>query len=74
MLIIGGGIIGLEMATVYAALGSKISVVELMDQLIPGADADLVKPLTRRISKRYQAIYLKTKVSNIEASKKGLNS
>lgn len=72
LLIIGGGIIGLEMATVYAALGSKISVVELMDQLIPGADADLVKPLTRRISKRYQAIYLKTKVSNIEASKKGL--
>ena len=72
MLIIGGGIIGLEMATVYAALGSKISVVELMDQLIPGADGDLVKPLHRRISKLYEAIYLKTKVTNIEAKKAGL--
>ncbi|WP_297325103.1 dihydrolipoyl dehydrogenase [Nitrosomonas sp.] len=72
MLIIGGGIIGLEMATVYSALGSKISVVEWMDQLIPGADADLVKPLQRRIKKRYQAIYLKTKVTRIEAGKSGL--
>lgn len=72
MLIIGGGIIGLEMATVYAALGSKISVVELMDQLIPGADADLVKPLHRRINKQYEAIHLKTKVTNIEAMKAGL--
>ncbi|MDH5479445.1 MAG: dihydrolipoyl dehydrogenase [Nitrosomonas sp.] len=72
MLVIGGGIIGLEMATVYAALGCKISVVELMDQLIPGADADLVKPLYRRISKRYEAIYLKTKVVNIETMKAGL--
>lgn len=73
MLVIGGGIIGLEMATVYAALGSKISIVELMDQLIPGADADLVKPLHRRIQKRYEAIYLKTKVSKIEARDDGLN-
>ena len=72
MLIIGGGIIGLEMATVYAALGSKISVVELMDQLIPGADVDLIKPLHRRIQKRYEAIYLKTKVTKIEAKKMGL--
>jgi dihydrolipoamide dehydrogenase len=72
MLIIGGGIIGLEMATVYDALGSKISVVELMDQLIPGADADLVKPLHRRIQKRYEAIYLKTKVTSIEAQEHGL--
>ncbi|GJL72417.1 MAG: dihydrolipoyl dehydrogenase [Nitrosomonas sp.] len=72
MLIIGGGIIGLEMATVYAAMGSKISVVELMDQLIPGADADLIKPLHRRIQKRYEAIYLKTKVTKIEALKAGL--
>ena len=72
MLVIGGGIIGLEMATVYAALGCKISIVELMDQLIPGADADLVKPLHRRIQKRYEAIYLKTKVSKIEARKQGL--
>jgi dihydrolipoamide dehydrogenase len=72
MLIIGGGIIGLEMATVYDALGSKVSVVELMDQLIPGADKDLVKPLHNRIAKRYEAIYLKTKVSKIEAKKEGL--
>jgi len=72
MLIIGGGIIGLEMATVYSALGCKISVVELMDQLIPGADADLVKPLYRRIKKRYAAIYLKTRVTHIEALKSGL--
>jgi len=72
MLIIGGGIIGLEMATVYAALGSKISVVEWMDQLIPGADPDLVKPLHRRIKKRYEAIYLKTKVTRIEADEPGL--
>ena len=72
MLIIGGGIIGLEMATVFDALGSKISVVELMDQLIPGADKDLVKPLHNRIAKRYEAIYLKTKVSKIEAKKEGL--
>lgn len=72
MLIIGGGIIGLEMATVYAAIGSKISVVELMDQLIPGADIDLIKPLHRRIQKRYEAIYLKTKVTKIETKKTGL--
>ena len=72
MLIIGGGIIGLEMATVYAALGSKISVVELADGLIPGADRDLVRPLAKRIEKRYEAIYLKTKVSKIEAQKSGL--
>jgi dihydrolipoamide dehydrogenase len=72
LLIIGGGIIGLEMATVYEALGSKITVVELMDQLMPGADKDLVKPLHKRIEKRYEAIYLKTKVSKIEAQKNGL--
>ena len=72
MLIIGGGIIGLEMGTVYDALGSKISVVELMDQLMPCADKDLVKPLHTRIAKRYEAIYLKTKVTKIEALKEGL--
>lgn len=72
MLIIGGGIIGLEMATVYDALGSKITVVELMDQLIPGADPDLVRPLHRRVHKRYEAIYLKTKVTAIEAVEGGL--
>jgi len=72
MLIIGGGIIGLEMATVYDALGSKITVVELADGLIPGADRDLVRPLHKRIEKRYEAIYLKTKVNKIEAQKSGL--
>jgi dihydrolipoamide dehydrogenase len=72
MLIIGGGIIGLEMATVYDALGSRITVVELMDQLIPGADPDLVRPLYRRVQKRYEAIYLKTKVTAIEAVEGGL--
>ena len=72
MLIIGGGIIGLEMATVYDALGSKITVVELADGLMPGADRDLVRPLHKRIEKRYEAIYLKTKVSKIEALKTGL--
>ena len=72
LLIIGGGIIGLEMATVYDALGSKITVVELADGLMPGADRDLVRPLHKRIEKRYEAIYLSTKVSKIEALKKGL--
>lgn len=72
MLIIGGGIIGLEMATVYSALGCKISVVEMMDQLIPGADADLIRPLHRRIQKRYEAIYLKTKVTEIKPQENGL--
>ncbi|MDO8292958.1 MAG: dihydrolipoyl dehydrogenase [Gallionella sp.] len=72
MLIVGGGIIGLEMATVYDALGSKISVVELADGLIPGADRDLVRPLHKRIEKRYEAIYLKTKVTKIEPQKNGL--
>ena len=72
MLIIGGGIIGLEMATVYDALGCKISVVELMDQLIPGADTDLIKPLHKRMQKRYEAIYLKTKVTDIESQENGL--
>jgi len=72
MLIIGGGVIGLEMATVYDALGCKISVVESMDQLIPGVDADLIKPLYKRMQKRYEAIYLKTKVTEIKAQKSGL--
>lgn len=72
MLIIGGGIIGLEMGTVYAALGSKISVVELADGLIPGADRDLIRPLHKRIEKRYEAIYLKTRVTKVEARPDGL--
>jgi len=72
LLVIGGGIIGLEMATVYDALGSKITVVELMDSLIPGADKDLVRPLAKRIEKRYEKILLKTKVAKVEAQKDGL--
>ncbi len=74
LLIVGGGIIGLEMATVYQALGSAITVVELMDQLIPGCDQDLVKPLHQRIKKQYENIYLKTKVSRIEARSEGLRA
>ncbi len=72
MLVIGGGIIGLEMATVYHALGCKISVVEMMEALIPGADPDLVRPLQRKISKQYENIWLNTKVTGIEALKAGL--
>jgi dihydrolipoamide dehydrogenase len=74
LLIIGGGIIGLEMATVYDALGSKVTVVEFMDRLIPGADPDIVKPLARRIEKRYEKILLKTKVARIEALPEGLRA
>jgi len=72
LLVIGGGIIGLEMACVYDALGSKVTVVELMEGLIPGADRDLIRPLERRIQKRYEAILLKTKVAKLEAQKEGL--
>ncbi len=74
LLVIGGGIIGLEMACVYQALGSKVTVVELFDQLMPGADPDLVKPLHTRLSKRYQAILLKTKVVKLEAEAGGLRA
>ena len=74
LLIIGGGIIGLEMATVYDALGANVTVVEFMDRLIPGADPEIVKPLARRIEKRYEKILLKTKVAKIEASKEGLRA
>ncbi len=72
LLIVGGGIIGLEMATVYHALGSEISVVELMPQLIPGCDADLVRPLNKRLKKQYKNIWLETKVDEIKPLKKGL--
>ncbi|MFT4650125.1 MAG: dihydrolipoamide dehydrogenase [Polaribacter sp.] len=72
LLIVGGGIIGLEMATVYDALGSEVSVVEFMDGLMPGCDKDLVRPLSKRISKKYKAIYLNTKVSDIKPQKSGL--
>ncbi|WP_146592372.1 dihydrolipoyl dehydrogenase [Puniceibacterium confluentis] len=72
MLVLGGGIIGLEMACVYDALGSRVTVVEFMDQLMPGADKDMVKPLHKRIEGRYEKIMLKTKVTNVEAQKAGL--
>src|SRR3954447_22378289 len=74
LLIIGGGIIGLEIATVYDALGSKVTVVEFLDRLIPTADPDIVKPLARRIEKRYEKILLKTKVSKLEALPQGLRA
>ena len=72
LLVIGGGIIGLEMATVYHALGAKVTVVELMDQIIPGADKDIVTPLMKRISKQYEAIHLKAKVTKVDANGQGL--
>ena len=72
LLVVGGGVIGLEMATVYDALGSRITVVELLDSLIPGVDKDIVRVLSKRIEKRYEKILLKTKVTKIEAQKSGL--
>lgn len=72
LLVIGGGIIGLEMACVYDALGSKVSVVELTDQLMTGCDPDLVRPLEKRIRARYEAILLKTQVTAVEARAEGL--
>jgi dihydrolipoamide dehydrogenase len=72
LLVVGGGIIGLEMATVYAALGSEVTVVEFMDQIIPGADADLIKPLAKRLGSRIKGIHLKTKVVSAKATKKGI--
>ena len=68
LLVIGGGIIGLEMAGVYAALGSRITVVELTGQLMPGADPDLVRPLQTRIAKRYEKIYLETRVTQVDVA------
>jgi dihydrolipoamide dehydrogenase len=72
LLVIGGGIIGLEMATVYEALGSKITIVEMLDGLIPGADKDIIRPLTKRLKSRYENIYLKTAVTDIKPLKTGL--
>ena len=74
LLVVGGGIIGLEMACVYEALGSEVTVVELMDQLMPGADPDLVRPLQQRLQKRYAGVHLKVKVAKVEAEKKGLKA
>jgi len=72
LLVVGGGIIGLEMATVYRALGSEVTVVEFMDQLMPGADPDLVKPLADRLKKQGVAVHLKTKAAATEALKEGI--
>lgn len=72
MLVIGGGIIGLEMATVYSTLGSKITVVEMMNQLMPGADKDLVAPFHKYVKSRYENIWLETSVTKVEAKKDGL--
>ncbi|MDA8018865.1 MAG: dihydrolipoyl dehydrogenase [Thermoanaerobaculia bacterium] len=72
MLVLGGGIIGLEMATVYHALGSEITVVELMDSIMPGTDRDLVRPLRKRLDQRYAAIWTSTKVTGIKAQENGL--
>lgn len=72
LLVIGGGIIGLEMGTVYDALGSKVSIVELTDGLIQGCDRDVVRPLQKRMSQRFESIMLNTKVTKISASKEGI--
>ena len=72
LLVVGGGIIGLEMATVYSALGSEVTVVEFMDQIIPGTDADLIKPLAKRLGSKLKGIHLKTKVVEAKATKKGI--
>lgn len=72
MLVIGGGIIGLEMATVYHALGTKITVVEMLPSIVAGADKDIVKPYQTRIQKRYEAIWLETRVTKVEATSDGM--
>ncbi|GGA11792.1 dihydrolipoyl dehydrogenase [Dyella caseinilytica] len=72
LLVVGGGIIGLEMATVYSGLGSEVTVVEFMDQIIPGADADLIKPLAKRLGSKLKGVHLKTKVVDAKATKKGI--
>jgi dihydrolipoamide dehydrogenase len=72
LLVVGGGIIGLEMACVYDALGTRVSVVELSDGLMPGTDRDLVRPLQKRLEKRYDKILLQTKVKHLEARASGL--
>ncbi|MBB4591404.1 dihydrolipoyl dehydrogenase [Xanthomonas cannabis] len=72
LLVVGGGIIGLEMATVYSALGSKVTVVEFMDQLMPGADKDLVKPLADRLKKQGVEVHLKTKATDVKADTSGI--
>jgi dihydrolipoamide dehydrogenase len=72
LLVIGGGIIGLELATVYHQLGARVTVVEMLDTLMAGADADIVKPLHKRIQKQYENIYLGTGVTGVKAGRDGL--
>lgn len=72
LLVVGGGIIGLEMACVYAALGTDVSVVELMDTLMPGTDPDLLRPFTKIVKKRYESIMLSTKVTGMRATTPGI--
>jgi len=74
LLVIGGGIIGLEMASVYQGLGSEVTVVELTDQLMPGCDKDLVRPLQKRITDRYAGIFVNTEVTALEAAEDGLHA
>jgi dihydrolipoamide dehydrogenase len=71
LLVVGGGYIGLELGTVYSALGSRVSVVEFLDTLLPGADQDLIKPLHRRLKTRFEAIRLNTRVTGLEAAEDG---
>jgi len=73
LLVVGGGIIGLEMSCVYQALGSKITVVELSDGLIPGCDPDLVRPFQKRVSKLFENIYTGTRVTKMESATQGIN-
>ncbi|WP_416235294.1 dihydrolipoyl dehydrogenase family protein [Paracoccus sp. (in: a-proteobacteria)] len=73
LLVLGAGIIGLEMATVYDALGSDVEIVEMQDQIMPGADKDIVKPLKDRISQRYRAVRLRARVTAVDAQKKTIN-
>lgn len=72
LLVVGGGYIGLEMGSVYAALGSQVTVVEMLSGLLPGADRDLVRPLQKRLAGQFKAIHLNTKVAKLTASKKGI--
>jgi dihydrolipoyl dehydrogenase len=72
MLVVGGGIIGLEMATVFHELGTRVTVVELLNQLIPGTDSDIIAPLSKMVSKQYENILLSTKVTAVEANSSGL--
>ncbi|MGH8160812.1 MAG: dihydrolipoyl dehydrogenase [Gammaproteobacteria bacterium] len=73
LLAVGGGIVGLEMAQVYAALGSAVTVIELTDGLMPGADRDLVKPLAKTLGDLFEAIHLETRVAELEAQKDGIH-